>query len=103
MSSVSYAGVCSIATITYIFDGGVLVNFALQVLEDALSEKSVGRHDGRLCLVWNVLFGIGVVNVLKEESSQTMVVLNEFARRRGEIRWKRWFQYSKNTICKLDN
>jgi hypothetical protein len=26
------------------------------------------------------------VNVLKEESSQTMVVLNEFARRRGEIR-----------------
>jgi hypothetical protein len=41
----------SVATTTYIFDGGVLVNLALQVFEDALSEESVGGHDGRLCLL----------------------------------------------------
>jgi hypothetical protein len=35
---------------TYIFDSGFLVDLALQVLENALSEESVCRHD-----VWFVL------------------------------------------------
>jgi hypothetical protein len=35
---------------TYIFDSGVLVDLALQVLEDALTEKRVCRHDVLLCV-----------------------------------------------------
>jgi hypothetical protein len=55
------AGVSFVATTTHIFDGGILVNLALQVLEDTLSEKSVGGHDGLWCLLWIVLFWTGVV------------------------------------------
>jgi hypothetical protein len=58
----------SVATITYIFDDGILVDFALQVLEDALSEKSVGGHDGLMCSLWIVLFWDGVVGVLDLKS-----------------------------------
>jgi hypothetical protein len=35
---------------TYILDRSVLVDLALQVLEDALSEKSVCRHDVRFAV-----------------------------------------------------
>jgi hypothetical protein len=37
-SFVSSAGFHFVATTTHIFDGGILVNLALQVLEDALPE-----------------------------------------------------------------
>jgi len=35
---------------TYILDSSVLVDLALQVLEDALSEKCVYRHDVRFAV-----------------------------------------------------
>lgn len=41
---------------TYILDSGLLVDLALQVLENALSEKRVCRHDVWFIL-WFVLFG----------------------------------------------
>ena len=58
---------------TYILDSGVLVDLALQVLEDALSEKGVGRHD-----VWFVLclcvvddaFTTGAVRLVAEVDLQ---------------------------------
>lgn len=34
---------------THIFHRGILVDFALEILEDPLAEKSVSRHDG-LCV-----------------------------------------------------
>jgi hypothetical protein len=47
---------------TYIFDSGVLVDLALQVLEDTLTEKRVCRHDCFVCVVccsdvWNCFVG----------------------------------------------
>jgi hypothetical protein len=43
---------------TYIFDGGVLVDLALQILEDALSEKCVCRHDVWFVLCFVLMIGI---------------------------------------------
>lgn len=47
---------------TYILDSGFLVDLALQVLENALSEKGVGRHDvwfvSVLCVVDYAFLGL---------------------------------------------
>jgi hypothetical protein len=44
---------------TYIFDSGVLVDLALQILEDALTKKRVCRHDCVVCVVccWDCFVG----------------------------------------------
>lgn len=75
---------CSVATTTHIFDGGILIDLALQVLENALSEKSVCGHDGLKILLWIVLLWVGVVGVLKmklkSQAESSTDVGFEFAR-----------------------
>lgn len=75
---------------TYILDSGFLVNLALQILENALSEESVGRHD--VCYVlcccvvdaaFRVVRLVAEVNVLQKVRWSSRHV--KFARERGVV------------------